>query len=138
MRAVGFLALLLLLVSAPAAAEDEAPLDLGAARVLASPGMPKALERFLPPGRPVERLVRPLPDGPLLVLGLPRTDPVADALIRELDLPGDLRGGWSVCARKDRGRTLVVLLGADPAALYAARFELETVAPERAEDPDMA
>lgn len=124
-----------LLVVRPALADPEpAPLDVSAARVLASPGWPRALAPFLPPGRSVEPLALPLPPGPLLVLGLLDRDPVARGLAAtRLGLEGAhgplLGGGYAVAAERDGDRPLVLLLADDAAALAAARFELETFAP---------
>lgn len=111
----------------------QAWLDLGGARVLASPGWPRALAGFLPPGRPVEPLALPLPPGPLLVLGVLDDDPWARELARlspRLVPREGLRGGWVLEARLVQGVPRVVLLAGDGAALMAARFELETYTPE--------
>lgn len=136
-RPVHLLLLLALLAPpAPAAAAppaEPASIDCSAARVLASPGWPRALERFLPPGRPVEPLTLPLPEGPLLILGLLDSDPVARALgesLLGLDPEGDLGGGYVASGWRDGARTIGLLLGQDAAALAAARFELETFTPE--------
>lgn len=135
-------ALLASLASAPVHAnEDDAAalLEVSRAGVLASPGTPKALEPFLPRAAPFERLHWPLPEGPLVVLGLPGTDPVARLLADAFQLaagPEDLRGGYGIWAWHDGRRPLVLVLGADPAALYAARFEFDAQAPAGASNPD--
>jgi hypothetical protein len=127
----------LVLVGSAAAGDGEPAIDLAHARILASPGLPETMKRFLPPGRLVERLYTPLPKGPLLVLGLPGEDAEARKVAEHLGV-SDLHGGWFLDARQDADRPLVVVLAADPAALYAARFEFETVAPEGGEDPALA
>ncbi|MFM8386901.1 MAG: hypothetical protein ACKOCB_08830 [Planctomycetia bacterium] len=110
----------------------QAWVDLGEARVLASPGWPRALAGFLPPGRVVEPLALPLPPGPLLVLGVLADDPWARELARlspRLVPREGLRGGWVLEAQLVQGKPRVVLLAEDGAALMAARFELETYTP---------
>ncbi|MFM8980685.1 MAG: hypothetical protein ACKOSS_09535, partial [Planctomycetia bacterium] len=107
-------------------------IDLAGARVLASPGWPRALAGFLPPGRAVEPLALPLPAGPLLVLGRLDDDPWARELARtspHLVPRAGLQGGWVLEARLVQGVARVVLLAEDGAALMAARFELETWTP---------
>ncbi len=120
----------------PAAADGPPPTcaDCTEARVLASPGWPAALRTFLPPGRPVEPLALPLPPGPLLLLGLTGSDPVARALaeaLLDLDPEGDLGGGYVAAAWTDGGRPVAAIFAEDAAALAAARDELETFTPER-------
>ena len=110
------------------AGEETGFVDLGGATVLASPGTPEGLHPFLPGGRAPQRLAWPLPDGPVLVLGLPGSDPAARDLAFFWDLlaPGeDLHGGFLVAAWHDGTRPIGVILADDAAALYAARFALE-------------
>ncbi len=108
------------------------------ARVLASPGVPHALDAFLPGGRRPDRLAWPLPEGSLLVLGLPSSDTAARQLcdVFQLDVD-DLRGGYRIWAWHAAARSLVFLMGADAAALQAARFEFDASAPREMMDPSM-
>ncbi|MDA1194705.1 MAG: hypothetical protein O2894_05930 [Planctomycetota bacterium] len=135
-----FVAALLLGPTAAAHGEDDKPtvLQLGPARVLASPGTPEALDAFLPGETRPERLTWPLPDGPLVVLGLPEHDEVArqvaDAFQLEVD---DLEGGYRIAAWDAGERALVIVMAADAAALGAARFEFDADAPRAMLDPDM-
>lgn len=131
------LLLLVCLALAPgvrAAAEDEAAfVDLAGCTVLASPGTPEGLHPFLPRGQAPAPLTWPLPDGPLLILGLPGRDDAARDLAFFWNLLGpgeDLHGGYLVAAWHDGKRPIAVILGDDAAALYVARFELEA-GPER-------
>jgi len=141
------LALLLLLLAAPARAEDGEEemrprvLEMSRATVLASPGTPSALESFLPRGAKPERLTWPLPTkGSLLVLGLPGSDPVARRIadLFQFDVgPDALAGGYAVRAWQDGRRNLVFVFGADAAALQAARFEFNASAPVEMMDPNV-
>jgi len=131
---VALLLLALLLAPSAAVAEEGAFVDLTGATVVASPGTPAGLFPFLPGGRAPAPLAWPLPDGPLLVLGLPGADEAARQVAFFWDLldPGeDLHGGYLVAAWHDGTRPIAVILADDAAALYAARFELES-APARA------
>jgi hypothetical protein len=137
-----WLLLVVLLVAVPAQGEEgdaAKVLEISRAQVLSSPGTPKALEPFLPGGSLGKRLTWPLPYGPVLVLGLPATDPKARAIADVFHLPvepQDLRGGYGLWAWHDGTRSLVIVMAADPAALYAARFEFHAAAPMGANHPD--
>ena len=113
-------------------------LDLTNATVLASPGYPAAIRSTLP--RTPKPVTWPLPDGPVLVLGLPGQDDVALAVMEAFGLledPEDLRGGYDLWAWDAGGRPIVVLLAADAAAMFAARFEFEQSAPAEMVNPTM-
>jgi hypothetical protein len=128
--------LLLALLGAPSSADPAAGIDLSGARILASPGWPAALRPFLPAGRAVEPLALPLPEGPVLALGLLDRDPVArelGATVAGLKPDDDLGGGYLVDPVRGGDRPVVVILAADAAALTAARFELETFVPAEKE-----
>ena len=112
------------------AGADAAFVDLTGATVIASPGTPEGLHAFLPGGVAPRPLTWPLPDGPVLVLGLPRSDAAARdlALFWDLLAPGeDLHGGYLVAAWHDGTRPIGVILADDAAALQAARFELDAM-----------
>lgn len=145
---------LLLLLAVPAAWADEGQmegggmmmrvevprgfLDLTQASVLASPGTPSSLQAHLP--RKPKTLRWPLPAGPLLLLGLPATDEAARDVMEGfqlLDDADDLAGGYAIWAWESDGRPIVVLLAADPAAMFAARFEFEATAPAEMINPNM-
>lgn len=114
-------------LASPAGADGD--VRLPDVTVVASPGYPEGLHAFLPERQAPKPLAWPLPEGPLLVLGLPDEDPTAFALATMwgiLPPDGDLHGGYVRVAWHDGHRPLAVILGADAAALYAARFELET------------
>jgi hypothetical protein len=117
---------------AATAAAPATTLDLTQARVLVSPGWPEALRPFLPEAHAPEPIRWPLPDGPVLLLGLPETDDAAEDVGAALGViaPGeDLAGGYVVSAWHDGKRPVAVVLAADAAAPHGARFELEPVAP---------
>ncbi len=120
-----FLALVLLATClAPRARGD---LALDGATVLASPGVPSAWAADLPRGRAPSALAWPLPDGPLLVLGLIDRDPRARDLGEALGVidPGeDLAGGYVVAGWWDGDRPVGVVLADGAAALLAARSDL--------------
>jgi hypothetical protein len=132
--------LLMVLVLAPPARGEEEPsrLDVSRATVLVSPGGPAALAHFLPSTpRP---LTWPLPAGPLVVLGLPLSDPLARDVASAFSMPvsqEDLAGGYRVWAWHDGRRPLAFVFAADPAALHAARFEFDADAPGEMTAPDM-
>jgi len=105
-------------------------LDLSEATVLASPRTPTALRSFLPRSEAPRPLRLPLPEGPLLILGLPETDPVAYQLATALGLmeaSTDLHGGWRLHAWQDGERAIAVLLAGHPSSLFAAREVFEPV-----------
>lgn len=108
---------------------DEAWLDLSAATISASPGLPATLGAVLPHGRAPIAIGWPPPSsGDWLVLGLPARDPAALEVGRALGLldePEDLDGGYRLFAWRDGKRAMAVVLGHDPAALHAARFEFD-------------
>lgn len=139
--------LALALAPGPAHAEDEGEMGgpamaktmlLGPARVLASPGAPSALDAFLPGGKRPERLRWPLPDRPVVVLGLPREDDVAQQVADAFQIDtDDLGGGYRIAAWRDERRPMVIIMAADAAALAAARFEFDTSAAMEMAAPDM-
>ncbi len=108
------------------------------ATVLASPGTPRALDAFLPGGKRPARLAWPLPEGPLVVLGLPDADPIARRIcdVFHFDVD-DLGGGYAIWAWRAQQRPMVFVMGADAAALQAARFEFDADAPGEMLSPDM-
>ena len=133
------LLLLLLLPLGAAVADDEAGLlDVSRAGVLASPGVPAALDAFLPGGARPGALGWPLPEGPVVLLGLPDSDPAARSLadVFHFDVD-DLAGGYRLWAWDDGHRPIVAVMAADPAALLAARFEFATEAQLGMAGPDM-
>ncbi|MDJ0521120.1 MAG: hypothetical protein QNJ90_03495 [Planctomycetota bacterium] len=133
---------LLLVPAAFTQAEDEVAmaeaLVVNRAAVLGSPGVPKALDAFLPGGKRPQPLAWPLPKGSVVVLGLPHHDPLARRLcdVFQLDVD-DLGGGYAIWAWRDGRDAKVFVMGADPAALQAARFEFEASAPAKMIAPDM-
>ena len=121
------------------AKQQRAWIDLAGARVLASPGVPRALWQHLPAAR-VESLTWPLPPGPLVLVGLPALDGTAAELGDALDLlpwGTDQAGGYDLWAWHDGTRPMAVLLAADAAALLAARFAFTPDADPAALDPSM-
>ena len=126
-----FLALLLVLPLAAARADDDATrsplLVLDGATVLASPGAPKALEAFLPGAKAPGRLAWPLPADEL-------ARRLCDVFHLDVD---DLGGGYRIWAWHATTRPLVFVMGADPAALQAARFEFDMDAPAEMLAPGM-
>lgn len=141
-RLAVFLGLLLLLPLGTAHAGEESGdgpvLLLNGATILGSPGVPQGLTAFLPGGKAPGRLGWPLPAGSLVVIGLPHQDPAARRIcdVFHLDVD-DLGGGYSIWAWRDGRRARVFLMGADPAALQAARFEFDADAPAEMMAPDM-
>jgi hypothetical protein len=139
--AAPWILLALLAAMTPARADGPAAgtrLRIGEATVLASPGAPRGLDAFLPRGARPQPLRWPLPDGPLVVLGLPERDPLARRIAQVFSLDADdLRGGWRLWAWQDGDRPVVFVMAADAAALQAARFEFEAEASPAREDPGM-
>lgn len=137
----------LLALPAGARAEDEpgeamgAPartMLLGAARVLASPGTPGVLHEVLPGRGEPARLTWPLPDDPVVVLGLPHHDEVAQQVADAFQIDtDDLDGGYRIVAWRDGRRPMVVIMAADASALAAARFEFDAAASMAMAAPDM-
>jgi hypothetical protein len=141
-RLVVFIALLLLLPLVAAADEgamqEDGVLVLNGASVVGSPGVPQGLESFLPGGKAPGKLGWPLPRGSLVVVGLPHQDPAARRIcdVFQLDVD-DLGGGYALWAWRDGRHARVFLMGADPAALQAARFEFDADAPMEMMAPDV-
>ncbi len=142
MRPAALLVLTFLLPFATARAEDEMRprfFEISRATVMASPGAPSGLHTFLPRGEAPKPLRWPLPKGPVLVLGLPETDPaareIAEAFGIDVD-PGALGGGYRIDAWRDGRRALVFIFASDAAALFAARFEFDDSAPSEMMDPE--
>ena len=118
--------------------EDARSMLLGPATVLASPGSPRVLHEVLPGGKAPARLTWPLPDGPIVVLGLPEEDEVAQQVADAFDIPtDDLDGGYRIVAWRAERRPMVVVMAADACALAAARFEFDAAAPMEMVAPDM-
>lgn len=142
---LGFLLLALGALPRGAHAEDEMEgppasrtILLGPATILASPGTPRALDSFLPGGKRPQRLTWPLPDGPLVVLGLPHQDEVAQQVADAFQIDtDDLAGGYRFAAWRTKKRPVVIVMAADAAALAAARFEFDASAPMEMVAPDM-
>ena len=134
-------------MQAPAGSEDPAPQetrtprwhDFTDAQVLASPGLPATLRRHLPTDK-IHNLRWPLPQGPILIVGLPSTDPDAADLADALGLlpwGETLGGGYALHVWHDGTRPIGVLLADDPAGLLAARFAFVADADPMALDPAM-
>lgn len=122
MKRLGLL-LLLFGLAAPATARG----DGASPKVLASPALPQAFLSLLPDGRVDGRITWPLPEGDLLVLGIPCEDAAAHHFgtalgIREV---GEcLYGGYAIARWHEHGRWIACVLAHDGVSLRRGLADL--------------
>ena len=127
------LLLLLMVLAAAVTAADEGPEPtflVENATVLLSEGAPEAVRELLPENEPAVPLAVPLPDGPLVILGLPNEDELADDLVRLWGLlppDGDLHGGYVTRTWHDGERPISAVFADDGVALRVACERLSNV-----------